>query len=331
VSIFQMSVAASILIILIVTLRRFIESKMSKKTFMFLWGIALLRLLLPFYIPIYTSVARPITSSISVIENAASGLLWMNIIWIIGAIVLALMFVLTHIRHCKEYMSAIPIESEFINNWMARQNIKRIVRVRQSDRINAPLVFGVLRPVILFPKTTNWQDEEGLAYVLAHEMAHIRRYDLIKKWLLAAVLCLHWFNPLVWIMYILANRDIEFACDEAVVKSLDKDGRTGYALTLVGLEENRSLSPSFSGFSKKPIEKRIVAIMKMGKTSVFGIIISIVAMFGAISVVAATSVGQCSCVLRRNYDEFQDLKSYSVVQPQLDLSQCGASCPNIQN
>ena len=73
-------------------------------------------------------------------------------------------------------------------------------------------------PVLLVPADMDWADEETAAFILSHEMSHIRRFDAFTKWLLAAALCIHWFNPLVWAMYILANRDLELACDEAVIR-----------------------------------------------------------------------------------------------------------------
>jgi beta-lactamase regulating signal transducer with metallopeptidase domain len=77
------------------------------------------------------------------------------------------------------------------------------VQIRQSDRIKAPLTYGVFRPVVLLPKTTDWTDETGLRYILTHEFAHIRRFDTLNKLALTAAVCVHWFNPLVWAAYVL--------------------------------------------------------------------------------------------------------------------------------
>ena len=79
-----------------------------------------------------------------------------------------------------------------------------------------------------------------LAFVLTHEMAHIRRFDALSKLLLAAAACLHWFNPLVWVMLVLANRDLELSCDAAVVRLYGAEARAPYARTLLELEARRS-------------------------------------------------------------------------------------------
>ena len=93
-----------------------------------------------------------------------------------------------------------------------------IIVIRRSDRISSPLTFGVLRPVILLPKSTDWSDEDALRFVLEHEFVQVRHFDALFKLALVAAVCIHWCNPLVWAMYILANRDIDLSCDEAVIR-----------------------------------------------------------------------------------------------------------------
>ncbi|MDR0197594.1 MAG: M56 family metallopeptidase, partial [Oscillospiraceae bacterium] len=133
------------------------------------------------------------------------------------------------------------------------------------------MTYGIWKPVILLPKNTDWRDEPRLRYVLAHEITHIRRFDILLKWLLAAAVCVHWFNPLVWVMYILANRDIELSCDEAVVRTFGETAKSAYALTLIGLEERKSgFSPLCNNFAKNAIEERIESIMKIKKKTFAG-------------------------------------------------------------
>jgi len=98
---------------------------------------------------------------------------------------------------------------------------------------------------------------------------------------LIAVLCVHWFNPLVWAMYILANRDIELSCDEAVVRLFGENTRAAYARTLISMEETRSgLTPLCNNFNKNAIEERITAIMKMKKTSMFSLVLAVALIVG---------------------------------------------------
>ena len=79
----------------------------------------------------------------------------------------------------------------------------------------------------------------ALRYVLEHEFVHIRRFDALWKLLLLAAACAHWFNPLVWVMYVLANRDLELSCDETVVRRFG-GARASYARVLIGMEAEKS-------------------------------------------------------------------------------------------
>ncbi len=128
--------------------------------------------------------------------------------------------------------------------------------------------------MILLPATVDWADEETLIYVFTHELAHIRRLDALWKPLLAAVACLHWFDPLVWLMLALAGRDMELACDEAVVRALGREARKGYARALLTMEERRGGLAAASYFSKNATEERIRSIMKIRPRSFLSIFLA---------------------------------------------------------
>lgn len=126
--------------------------------------------------------------------------------------------------------------------------------------------------------------------VLTHEYVHIRRFDAITKILFAAVLCIHWFNPLVWVMYVLANRDIELSCDAWVIRMMGEKNRSSYALMLIKMEERRSgMSALYSHFGKNAISERIEAIMKFKKTSILACTLALALIAGATTAFAATN------------------------------------------
>ncbi len=142
--------------------------------------------------------------------------------------------------------------------------MKRPILVRQSDRISAPLTYGIFRPVILMPKKMDWKNEKQLQYVLSHEYVHICRCDTVTKLIATLALCIHWFNPFVWVMYILFNRDIELACDESVIRQFGEKSKSAYSLMLINMEATKSgLLPFCNNFSKNAIEERITAVMKI--------------------------------------------------------------------
>ena len=235
-SLLQMSFAGAVMILAIIVIRALAVNLLPKKTFLALWGIAVARLLLPFSVPsafsVYslignhtlavpttkgpqavgmlpTEIAGQMATMPGNISNAASSISVWVIVWAVGVLVCALVFAIAYWKCRQEFQTSLPIDNGFIQNWLKTHRLKRSISVRQSSRFSAPLTYGVFRPVILLPMSTEWENAKALQYVLAHEYVHIRRFDSITKLVLIAVLCVHWFNPLVWAMYILANRDIE--------------------------------------------------------------------------------------------------------------------------
>ena len=151
---------------------------------------------------------------------------------------------------------------------------------------------GIFRPVILLPKKMDWKNEKQLQYVLSHEYVHICRYDTVTKLVAALALCIHWFNPFVWVMYLLFNRDIELACDESVIRQLGEKSKSAYSLMLIDMEAAKSgLLPFCNSFSKNAIEERITAVMKTKKNSLFAICIAAVLIVGVTTAFATSAAG----------------------------------------
>ena len=190
-------------------------------------------------------------------------------IYLLGAVLCTLYYVLSYYRWHKELQTSLPVENPQIQAWAEALPLRRKVSVRQWEGTATPFTYGVLRPVILLPKSLAEEAPRQLKFVLAHEYMHIRRYDAVKKIVLLFTCCVHWFNPLVWVMCILANRDMELDCDEHVIKYLGRDSRADYAYALIDLEEQRSVFLSWgNSFSKNAMEERVVAIMKGNKKSI---------------------------------------------------------------
>ena len=215
---------------------------------------------------------------------------WAFGIWILGAAVCALFFVAVHLRCRKEFCASLPVENPIGQEWIQKQSLRRRVSLRCSDRIGAPLTYGIRKPVILVPDKMEFGRDAKTAFILTHELVHIRRLDAVKKFLLTAVLCIHWFNPLVWVMYILANRDLELSCDEKTVRLIGLKAKAAYAYALISMEEKKSgLVPLASHFSKNAIEERIIAIMKMKKISAAARVLGAVMIFGVTTVFATSA------------------------------------------
>lgn len=316
-SILIVSVSTSILILFIVVIRSVLQSKLPPKTFTILWGVVLFRLLIPITISsqfsIFTLIRKaiyslplqrldalsdvmslPISETTMMNEISQTTISTLLMLWLTGMVVASLFIIITHLRCRHIYKMAIPIENTFITKWKKEHPTKRTIQIKQSDKITTPLTYGIVHPIILLPKVMDYTDENKASYILTHELTHIKRFDVLLKYLLAASLCVHWFNPLVWVMYILANRDIEISCDKAVVKTFGERTKSAYALTLISLEETKCrLNPLCNNFSKNAIEERVTSIMKIKKTSLVGVAFALVLIAGA-TMVFATSAAPMS-------------------------------------
>lgn len=205
----------------------------------------------------------------------------LSVIWLAGLLLCFGFFAVSYIKCYREFRFSLPVENDILEAWKEKHPLKRSLSIRQTETIAAPLSYGVIRPVILMPKNTEWKNIYQLRYVLEHEYVHIRRLDMLTKLIMIAAVCIHWFNPLVWVMYILFNRDLELSCDETVVRRFGMDIKSVYATALISMEEKKSgLTPLCNSFSKNAIEERIRAIMKIKKTSKFAVMISAVLVIG---------------------------------------------------
>ena len=283
-SLLQMSFSGGILILAIIVIRALAINVLSKKTFNALWGISVVRLMIPFSIPSAFSVYSLIGSHApgnglqairvlpigasgqeasmpSSITNAANAVSTWTIVWAAGVLVCAVFFSLAYWKCWKEFQTSLPVGNDFTKNWLSVHQQRRRIFIRQSSRFSAPLTYGVFHPVILMPTSTKWENTDSLEYVLAHEYVHIRRFGSIRKLALIVVLCVHWFNPLVWGMYVLANRDIELSCDEAVVRLFGESAKMAYARALISMEETRSgLTPLVTILVKLLLKKGLLRL-----------------------------------------------------------------------
>lgn len=287
----EMSFSGAVFIIAVFIIRTAAVYRLPKMTFVLLWETVLLRLLILFRIPfpfsVHTLISLRVSTPPSVeaqaiplppatsqrppltlqeMEHLASEGTSVSarfVVWCAGMILLASFFALAYLRCRMEFRTALPVNNAYAERWLKECPLKRRVFIRQSDRISTPLTYGIFRPVILMPRETDWEREEQLRYIFSHEYAHICRFDALTKLIAAFALCIHWFNPLVWVMYRLFNRDLELACDERVIKQAGQKQKSAYSLMLIGMEAQKSrLMPFGSGLAKNPVEERITAIMK---------------------------------------------------------------------
>lgn len=340
----QMSFSGAVLIIAAAVLRALFLNRLPKRTFCILWGIVLVRLLMPFSIIIsgpgvssffpgegkapslleipvqglplgekITGAVKegPAAPELSFITMERAAEIW-NAVWFLGMLLLAGYFILAYcharIRFAESSMEADPdvvnMGRQLSRKRPSRKKLsgkklfgkkpfpERTVSIRRSSFVKSPLTYGFLHPVILLPEGMSLENREELLFVLAHETAHIRHFDGFGKLLMTAALCIHWFNPFVWGMYILFNRDLELACDENVVMQFGQAARAAYASALISMEEGkRRFRPFCSCFSENAMEERIQSIMRAKKATGKKRKIRLLAAAGAVSFVLAVLAG----------------------------------------
>ena len=194
-------------------------------------------------------------------------------VWIGVGLVLAARYVWSWNRTRRAVAQAIPLGRDDPRYG----HLPRCARLREGVMDGAPLTFGAARPTVVVPPEL---DGGALECVLVHEAVHARRRDNLWHYGMAAALIVYWWNPAVWLMSRLLRRDIELACDRAAVKRLGAARRAEYAQTLVALA-TASDGPAFcQTFGRKAAEERIISVMKFKKTTIFGVVLSLVLVAG---------------------------------------------------
>jgi len=291
--IINMSISASWLVLVVLAFRCLFK-KAPKWVNVLLWGIVAVRLICPFSIesalslipsaetispeimmspaptihtgvPAINSVVNPIITETFAPEPIASAnplqilIPIFAIIWIIGMCILALYTLISYWRLQRKISEAVIL----------RENIF------QSENVGSPFVLGIISPRIYLPYN---MDEQDLEHVVAHERAHIRRKDHWWKPFGFLLLTVHWFNPLMWLAYVLLCRDIELACDEKVIQELGNEQRADYSQALVACSVNRRMIAACPlAFGEVGVKERVKSVLNYKKPAFWVIVVSVIA------------------------------------------------------
>lgn len=296
----EMSMAAVLLIVAVALLR--IPLKKSPKWFMgVLWTIVALRLLVPIqveshlgFMPDFGKAISHVsgsealngsktyasedtllpssaltgnetsdyagTASMAALEEGKATLRYLTILWIVG-------MVMAFGYASYSYISI-------------RLKTRVSIRYRSSDKvyvcdeIDTPFIFGLIKPVIYLPSGL---DHDTIVNVIAHEKAHLRRKDHLRKGLGFFILTIHWFNPFVWLAYILFCRDIELACDERVISTMSTDEKKSYAESLLSCStKKRRMMVYPVAFGEVAVGTRIRQIFNYRKPTFYLVLLLVV-------------------------------------------------------
>ncbi len=289
----NMSVQASFLILAVI-LVRLIFRKAPRWILCILWGLVAIRLLFPFTIespysllpsrevlpsdilytdtptidsgtgslgelidPSFTESLSPVPGDSASPMQVVSFIL--TAVWVTGAALLLLYGIVSYFLVRRRVRESVPL----------RENI------RLCDRIPSPFILGIFRPKIYLPSSLS---ETDTAYVIAHEQAHLKRWDHLWKPLGFALLTLHWFNPLVWIGYILLCRDIELACDEKVIDEMEAVEKKQYSEVLLACSTNRRFITACPlAFGEVGVKERIKNVLNYKKPAFWIIVLAMIA------------------------------------------------------
>ena len=311
--IINMSISASWLVLAVLILR-FVLKKALKWINVLLWGIVAIRLICPFsfestlsLIPsaetiplnIGMDTTPTINSGISAINNAVNPIISQSNTPMAGASVNLLQITIGIYEYIWIFgMIALALYTA-ISYWRLRRKVDTAVRYKdnifQSENVSFPFVLGIIKPRIYLPFKMNGQ---YLEYVVAHEQAHICRKDHWWKPLGFLLLMIHWFNPLMWLAYVLLCRDIELACDEKVIKELGNEQRGDYTQALVACSVNRRMIAACPlAFGEVSVKERVKSVMNYKKPAFWVIIISVIVCVG-VAVCFLTNPKQDSYTLR---------------------------------
>lgn len=189
------------------------------------------------------------------------------LLWCLGIAVLLCLSLVSLIKLRRSLRTATLLEG---NVW-------------QSENVRSPFIVGLFRPKIYIPYGLS---DRQLAYVLAHERSHIKRLDHVVKTLAFLILCLHWFNPLVWLAFYLMGRDMELSCDEKVLGSIGE--REDYSETLLSFASPRRFpTPTPLAFGESSVSQRIKNALKWRRPKMWVSIVSLIACLGVIAACAA--------------------------------------------
>ena len=311
--IINMSISASWLVLAVLILR-FVLKKAPKWINVLLWGIVAIRLICPFSfesplslipsaetIPLNIGMdsTPTINSGISAINNAVNPIISQFNTPMAGASINPLQITIGIYEYIWIFgMIALALYTA-ISYWRLHRKVDTAVRYKdnifQSENVSFPFVLGIIKPRIYLPFKMNGQ---YLEYVVAHEQAHICRKDHWWKPLGFLLLMIHWFNPLMWLAYVLLCRDIELACDEKVIKELGNEQRGDYTQALVACSVNRRMIAACPlTFGEVGVKERVKSVMNYKKPALWVIIIAVIVCVG-VAVCFLTNPKQDSYTLR---------------------------------
>ena len=177
------------------------------------------------------------------------------LVWKIGVCIGLLGLIICYLVHILRTRTAGNADTSFVNEWLQNHQLRRTIQVK-TIKETSPYTYGIWFPKIIVPDNYNQISDDDLDLVLLHEWCHIRRADVLRKYLFLLALILNWYNPLVYLAYHFLREDIEQACDEDVLAMRGQTVRSDYAMALVHLAEMKNCGRQWIWFLSAEEEDR---------------------------------------------------------------------------
>ncbi|WP_460642248.1 M56 family metallopeptidase [Lacrimispora brassicae] len=283
----SLSVSGSVIAFALLAIRPFIQTKLSRTWQYYIWGIVIMRMMFPFAHEA-TLINYVFRDGFALINTNEA----INSIWLIIAAVLLLKKIISYhiyIRHIKSKCRCIT-DNSIINLYQRscrEAKVKKPPKLYFSQAVTSPSLIGFCKPCIVLPENMLLSIDD-LRFIFLHELAHHKRWDFLYKWLVQIVICLHFFNPAIYIIQKVINRDCEFSCDETVIKRLDKYEKKAYGSALINSLEN-GMHSNYHAISlmlcddAKQIKNRLKAIAEHKKMSIVAISLLVILTFSIFS------------------------------------------------
>lgn len=224
--------------------------------------------------------AMHLSSATASISNV---ILVLTMAWILGILVLLIHQGVSYWRLCKNMNTAVLFDGiEQVAQCKKIIGLNRHVRVYVSENAESPFVYGVLWPKVVLPLSVcqgaGAEGDMQRRYILLHELYHVKRWDSLVKSLAFLALCVHWFNPVLWMAFRIFDKDMEMSCDEGVVNALQAEEKADYALTLLQLTSvgNRVRLRGALAFRESHVGERVKHILRHKKAGIAAGVLSIV-------------------------------------------------------
>jgi len=312
------AVTGTVLAAAVLLLRALFKSFFPRRTFTLMFALAVAALLVPFRIPAPTSiynalpeipgrmavpamgVSQPPAVNLEISETAgaarADGFDFSPF-----SLVAAISCILTALLLGLYLFSFLRFrDAERIQGVRAFWGAWSTVRVYKSDKVPSPLVVGTVFPKIVLPVSMDFEDTKFVEYIVEHELTHIRRFDNALKFATALAVCLHWYNPIVWLLYRTLCRDIEFSCDEAVLGMFGTEGKKSYIRAMIDAAERFQAAPAgrsrevFVMFGENDVKERVENILRFKRAGASSLALAALMFLGVTAVFATDAVGGAS-------------------------------------